>query len=96
MFKISPDGKYLSYKEKDKDSKNHVYVKELNTGKITKAIVEKDDLIKAYGWLNKNRLYYTQDKGGNENIHLYAANVDGTNLKDLTPFEGITLGKLIQ
>ncbi|OCA79438.1 peptidase S9 [Chryseobacterium contaminans] len=95
VFKISPDGKYLSYKEKDKDSKNHVYVKELNTGKITKAIVEKDDLIKSYGWLNKNRLYYTQDKGGNENIHLYAANVDGTNLKDLTPFEGITLGEII-
>lgn len=95
VFKISPDGKYLSYKEKDKDSKNHVYVKELNTGKITKAIVEKDDLIKSYGWLNKNRLYYTQDKGGNENIHLYAANVDGTNLKDLTPFDGITLGEII-
>ncbi|AZA84201.1 S9 family peptidase [Chryseobacterium lactis] len=94
-FKISPDGKYLSYKEKDKDSKNHVYVKELSTGKITKAIVEKDDLIKSYGWLNKNRLFYTQDKGGNENIHLYAADVDGNNLKDLTPFDGITLGAII-
>ncbi|MGU3377097.1 prolyl oligopeptidase family serine peptidase [Chryseobacterium sp. M5A1_1a] len=95
QFKISPDGKFLSYKEKDKDSKNHVYVKELGTGKITKAIVEKDDLIKAYGWLNKSRLFYTQDKGGNENIHLYAANVDGSNLKDLTPFDGITLGSII-
>ncbi|OCA77398.1 peptidase S9 [Chryseobacterium artocarpi] len=94
-FKISPDGKYLSYKEKDKDSKNHVYVKELSTGKITKAIVEKDDLIKGYGWLNKNRLFYTQDKGGNENIHLYAADVDGGNQKDLTPFDGITLGTII-
>ncbi|GEN67342.1 S9 family peptidase [Chryseobacterium rhizosphaerae] len=93
-FKISPDGKYLSYKEKDKDMKNHVYVKELGTGKITKAIVEKDDLIKNYGWLNKNRLFYTQDKGGNENIHLYAADTDGGNLKDLTPFEGITLGTI--
>ncbi len=53
-FKISPDGKYLSYKEKDQDKKNHVYVKDLNSGKVTKAIVEKDDLIKGYGWLNKN------------------------------------------
>lgn len=52
-FKISPDGKYLSYKEKDQDKKNHVYVKELSSGKVTKAIVEKDDLIKGYGWLNK-------------------------------------------
>ncbi|WP_370897859.1 S9 family peptidase [Chryseobacterium gossypii] len=91
QFRISPDGQYLSYKEKDKDSKNHVYVKDLKTGKITKAIVEKDNLIRSYGWLNKKRLFYTQDKGGNENIHLYAADIDGQNLKDLTPFEGITL-----
>jgi len=94
QFKISPDGQYLSYKEKDKDMKNHVYVKDLKSGKITKAIVEKEDLIRSYGWLNKSRLFYTQDKGGNENIHLYAADIDGKNLKDLTPFEGITLGTI--
>ncbi|WP_312390975.1 S9 family peptidase [Chryseobacterium sp.] len=92
QFKISPDGQYLSYKEKDKDSKNHVYVKDLKSGKITKALVEKDDLIRSYGWLDKKRLFYTQDRGGNENIHLYAADIDGKNLKDLTPFDGITLG----
>lgn len=91
QFKISPDGQYLSYKEKDKDKKNHVYVKELKTGKITKAIVEKDDLIGNYGWLDKKRLFYTQDKGGNENTHMYAVDIDGQNLKDLTPFDGVTL-----
>jgi Tol biopolymer transport system component len=89
QFKISPDGQYLSYKEKDKDMKNHVYVKDLKSGKITKAIVEKEDLIKSYGWLNKSRLFYTQDKGGNENIHLYAADIDGKNLKDLTHLTGL-------
>lgn len=92
QFKLSPDGQYLSYKEKDKDMKNHVYVKDLKTGKITRALEEKDDLIKSYGWLNKKRLFYTQDKGGNENLHLYAADVDGKNLKDLTPFEGVKIG----
>ncbi len=94
QFKISPDGQYLSYKEKDKDSKNHVYVKDLKTGKITRALEEKNDLIKSYGWLDKKRLFYTQDRGGNENIHLYAADIDGKNLKDLTPFEGITLNSV--
>jgi Tol biopolymer transport system component len=69
--------------------KNHVYVKDLKSGKITKAIVEKEDLIKSYGWLNKSRLFYTQDKGGNENIHLYAADIDGKNLKDLTHLTGL-------
>jgi dienelactone hydrolase len=57
-------------------------------------LVEKDDLIRSYGWLDKKRLFYTQDKGGNENIHLYAADIDGKNLKDLTPFEGITLNSV--
>ncbi|MFC7348548.1 prolyl oligopeptidase family serine peptidase [Chryseobacterium zhengzhouense] len=94
QFKISPDGQYLSYKEKDKDSKNHVYVKDLKSGAVTKALVEKDDLIRSYGWLDKKRLFYTQDKGGNENIHLYAADIDGKNLKDLTPYEGITLNSV--
>lgn len=92
QFKISPDGKYLSYKEKDRDSKNHVYVKNLATGKAIKALEEKDDLIRSYGWLNKKRLFYTQDRSGNENLHLYAADIDGINLKDLTPFEGVTIG----
>ncbi|MDR6514736.1 S9 family peptidase [Chryseobacterium camelliae] len=91
QFRVSPDGQYLSYKEKDKDGKNHVYVKNIKTGAITKAIEEKDDLIRNYGWLDKKRLFFTQDRGGNENIHLYAADIDGKNLKDLTPFEGITL-----
>ncbi|MBT2622313.1 S9 family peptidase [Chryseobacterium sp. ISL-6] len=94
QFKISPDGNFLSYKEKDKDSKNHVYVKDLKTGKVTQAIEEKEDLVKSYGWLNKKRLFFTQDKGGNENLHLYAADVDGSNLKDLTPFDGVTLGSV--
>lgn len=90
-FKISPDGKYLSYKEKDRDSKNHVYVKDLATGKAIKTLEEKDDLIRSYGWLNKKRLFYTQDRSGNENLHLYAADIDGKNFKDLTPFEGVTI-----
>lgn len=94
-FKISPDGKYLSYKEKDEEKKNHVYVKDLSTGKITKAIVEKDDLVRGYGWLNKKRLFYTQDRGGNENIHLYATDIDGGNQKDLTPFDGVKVQAII-
>ena len=53
QFKISPDGQFLSYKEKDSNKKNHVYVKDLKSGKITKAIEEKEDLIKSYGWLSK-------------------------------------------
>ena len=88
-FQLSPNGKYLSYKEKDDKNKNHVYVKDIATGKVQRAIEEKDELIKEYGWINDGRLFFMMDKGGNENFHIYAANIDGSNTKDLTPFDGV-------
>lgn len=91
-FQISPDGKYLSYREKDENNKRHVYVKEIATGKITRAIEEKDELVRGYGWINKSRLVYMMDQGGNENYHIYAANLDGSNNIDLTPFEDVNAG----
>ena len=87
-FQLSPNGKYLSYMEKD-GLKNHVYIKEIATGKVTRAIEEKEEPIKGYGWVNDSRLIFVMDKGGNENYHIYAANTDGSNLMDLTPFEGV-------
>ena len=91
-FRLSPNGKYMSYLEKDDKNKNHVYVKEIATGKVTRAIEEKDELIKGYGWISDEKLYYMMEKGGNENFHIYATNIDGTNARDLTPFEGVRAG----
>ncbi|MCE8182723.1 alpha/beta hydrolase family protein [Porphyromonas gingivalis] len=88
-FQLSPNGKYLSYMEKDDAGKRHVYVKEIATGTVKRAIEEKDELIKGYGWINDERLFFVMDKGGNENYHLFASNIDGSNTRDLTPFDGV-------
>ena len=88
-FQLSPNGKYMSYMEKDENNKHHVYVKDVASGKSQRIIEEKDELIRGYGWVNENRLLYMMDKGGNENYHVYAVNIDGTNNIDLTPFEGV-------
>ncbi|RDY60661.1 S9 family peptidase [Flagellimonas nanhaiensis] len=88
-FRFSPDGKYLSYRERDENGKQHIYVKNLATGEAKMAIEEKEELVRGYGWLNNQRLYYLMDKGGNENYHIYAVNLDGKDLKDLTPFDGV-------
>ncbi len=93
-FKFSPNGKYLSYIEKDKNNKGHVYVKEIKTDKVTRVIEEKEELIRGYGWANNERLAYIMDKGGNENYHLFAANIDGTDQKELTPFDGVKVSIL--
>lgn len=87
-FRLSPDGKYLSYMEKE-GLKNHVYIREIATGKVTRVIEEKEEPIKGYGWINDERLFYMMDRGGNENYHIYAANLDGSNALDLTPFENV-------
>lgn len=92
-FSLSPNGKYMSYMEKeDSGKKRHVYIKEIATGKVNRAIEEKDELIKGYGWINNERLYYAMDKGGDENFHIYGANIDGSNAKDLTPYDGVKAG----
>jgi len=88
-FQLSPNGKYMSYMEKDEHNKNHVYVKELVNGKVQRVIEEKEELIRGYGWKNDNRLIYVMDQGGNENYHIYAVDVDGRNNIDLTPYENV-------
>lgn len=88
-FRFSPDGKYMSYREKDENGKRHIYVKEISSGETTKAIEEKEELVRGYAWLNNNRLAYISDKGGDENYHVFAVDLDGSNLKDLTPFDGV-------
>jgi len=92
-FQLSPDGKYMSYREKeDGSTKQHVYVKEVSTGKITRILEEKDELIRGYFWKNNERLLYMMDQGGNEQYHIHAVNVNGSNNVDLTPYEGVQAG----
>lgn len=93
-FQLSPNGKYLSYREKDTFNKRHVYVKEITTGLVTQIVKEETELVRGYGWLNDQRLAYMMDQGGNENYHIYAVNVDGTNNIDLTPFDHVQAGIL--
>ncbi len=95
-FQFSPNGEYLSYREKDENGKNHVYVKNLETEEITRAIEEEEELIRGYGWANETRLIYVMDKGGNENYHLFAADLDGSNEKELTPYDGVQVSILNQ
>ena len=46
-------------------------------------------MIRGFYWASKDRILYLQDKGGDENYHVYGVDVDGQNDKDLTPFEGV-------
>jgi len=93
-FKLSPNGKYMSFRKKDEKLKNHVYVKDISSGEEKRIIIEGEELIRGYGWANDDRLIYVMDKGGNEDYHLFAVNVDGSNQKELTPYEGVKVEML--
>ena len=88
-FQLSPNGTFLSYREKDENLKNHVYVKNIKSGEIKRVIEEKEELIRGYGWANDSRIVYVMDKGGNEDYHLFAVDIDGKNQKELTPYKGV-------
>ena len=46
--------------------------------------------IRAYGWTyNSGYLVYVQDRGGDEDWHVYAVDVETEETRDLTPFEGV-------
>ncbi|MFM9944661.1 MAG: prolyl oligopeptidase family serine peptidase, partial [Bacteroidia bacterium] len=57
--------------------------------KATRITSVTDRDLGGYFWKSGSRIVYLKDNAGDENFHLYAVNVDGTNLKDLTPFEGV-------
>ena len=87
-FKLSPDGKYLSYLQPWKNRLN-IYVERIADGSVVQItqVTERD--IAGYFWANNSRIAYLKDTGGDEDFKLYAVNIDGTELKELTPFQGV-------
>lgn len=93
-FKLSPDGKYLSYMKRRETGERDLYLKDIAAQQENLLIKQGEDLIRGYFWANDNRILYLQDKGGNENYHLFGVDVDGSNKKELTPYEGVRVGVL--
>ena len=90
-FQLSPNGKFISYMKpwEDGNRRMNVYVKPINSDEEIRLTKASKRSLYGYFWLNDNRIAYIQDKGGDENIHIYAVNIDGSNDIDLTPFDNI-------
>ncbi len=87
-FRLSPNGEYVAYMAPYKNRMN-IHVKKFDSDNVIRVTSVEDRDLSGYFWANDNRLVYVRDKGGDENFHLYAVNKDGTNEKDLTPFDGV-------
>ena len=86
-FKLSPDGKYLSYKAPCQ-SRLNIFVKKIGEDKANQITKTTERDIGEYFWKNNDLLMYLMDNKGDEKFHLFGVSKDGTTVKDFTPFEG--------
>jgi dipeptidyl aminopeptidase/acylaminoacyl peptidase len=89
--RLSPDGVWLSFLAPVDGVLNVWVVK--NGEDLSNAVAVTEDKkrgIRSHDWAYDNKhILYTQDKDGDENWHLYAANVETRQTKDLTPIDGV-------
>lgn len=87
-YSLSPNGEYLAFMQPWENRLN-VFVEKIGSGQATRVTSAKERDIAGYAWKGDSRIVYIQDTGGDENYRLYAVGIDGSNPKDLTPFEKV-------
>lgn len=88
--KISPDGKYLAYLAPDDKNVLQVWVRLIDKPEAKKITSDEKRGIRQYFWaFDGKHLLYLQDKGGDENFHLFATELATGKTRDLTPFDGV-------
>ncbi len=87
-FRISPDGSHIAYMKPWKTRMN-VYVVNIETDVEKRLTSSEERSIYGFLWLGDERIGYVKDDGGDENMHFYAVNKDGSNEIDLTPFDNV-------
>ncbi len=96
---ISPNGEYVSFR-KEYQGRMNIWVKGVDEPFDAAEPVTADTTrpVRGYFWSqDSERILYVQDKGGNENYHVYAVDIDAaeeTDLgvppaQDLTPYENV-------
>jgi dipeptidyl aminopeptidase/acylaminoacyl peptidase len=90
-YQLSPNGQYLSYLA-PYERRMNIHVKDLTTNEVTRVTELTDRSVSGYMWATNERLLYVRDFGGDENYHILAVNIDGSDNVDLTPFDKVQAG----
>ena len=88
FFRISPDGRTLAFMQPYQRRMN-IYVEPPAGGEPRRLTDETARDIADHFWKGPSRLVYLKDFAGDENFHLVAVAIDGSGIKDLTPFPGV-------
>lgn len=87
---LSPDGKRLAWLAPDTNNVLQVWVKTIGQEDGKTVTADKRRGIRMYNWAKDNRtLLYLQDSDGDENYHIYGADLSSGNVRDYTPFQGV-------
>ena len=88
-YALSPDGNHLAWLS-PYESRMNIHVMSLdNPDAITRVTNVIDRDINGFIWITNSRLLYARDFDGDENYHILAVNLDGSDPLDLTPFDGV-------
>ena len=86
---ISPDGTRIAWLA-PVDGVLNVWVGQIGADDAKPVTDDTDRGIRDYRWAHDDRhLLYVQDRGGDENWHLYAVDLEGGGTRDLTPFDDV-------
>ena len=90
-FQLSPNGENIAYLKPWGEGNRmlNVFIRPVGSNKEIRITSATKRSLYGYFWVSNTRIAYAQDDGGNENIHIFAVNIDGTNDIDLTPFDNI-------
>jgi dipeptidyl aminopeptidase/acylaminoacyl peptidase len=89
-YQISPDGNWISYLAPYERRKN-IFVQPRAGGEAKRITSETARDMAGYFWKHNDRIIYVKDSSGDENFRLISVSVDGTDIKDLTPFDEVTV-----
>lgn len=87
-YQISPDGRYFSYFAPYADRQN-LFVQPVDGGEAVRLTSETERSLAGSIWANDHRLLFMKDTGGDENYKLFGVDLDGTDLRAYTDFEGV-------
>ena len=90
-FDLSPDGEHLAFL-KPWENRLNVHVQKIGEEDVVRVTSATERDIAGFIWANNSRIAYVQDTAGDENFRLYAVNIDGSDFKELTPFEKVRVG----
>jgi dipeptidyl aminopeptidase/acylaminoacyl peptidase len=88
--RLSPDGQRLAWIAPDKKNVLQVWVKTVGKDDDKMVTADKKRGIRQYFWAQDNwTLLYQQDNDGDENFHVYGADLVSGTVRDYTPFQGV-------